>query len=344
MSMRKIQFKNRTITDNSKPYFIAELNTSHFGDINIAKAMIKNAKLNGCDCIKLQSWTSDTLYSQNFYNENPIAKKFIKKYSLNEKQILILSNYCKKIKIGFSSTPYSEAEVDFLVHKCNAAFIKIASMDINNHLFLKYIAKKNMPIVLSTGMASTNEIDRAVTVIKKAGNSKICILHCTSLYPTPEEIVNLKNISKLRQKFRNLIIGFSDHTLGNEAAISSIALGARVIEKHFTLDKNRIGMDNQIALEPPEMKELIKKCNKSFLTLGMAEKKLSIGEKEQKKKMRRSVVAKYDLKKGTIIKLKDLDLKRPGTGIPADKIEKLIGKRTKKKILKDYLILYKDFK
>lgn len=325
-----------------KPYFIAELNTSHFGDVKLAKKMIKSAKLNGCDCIKLQSWTSSTLYSKNFYDKNPIAKKFINKYSLKESEILILSKYCKEINIGFSSTPYSISEVDFLVNKCNASFIKIASMDINNHLFLKYIAKKNLPIVLSTGMANMYEIEKAVSIIKNNGNKDICILHCTSLYPTPGEIVNLNNIIKLRVKFKKLTIGFSDHTLGNEAAITSVALGARVIEKHFTLDKTKIGMDNQIALEPEEMRELVTKCKKSFLTLGTINRKISKEENEQKKKMRRSVVAKYDLKKGTKIKLKDLDLKRPGTGIAADKINKIIGKKTNKKILKDYMIYYKD--
>ena len=340
--MRKIKFKNKSLADNLEPYFIAELNTSHFGDIKIAKQMIKSAKLNGCDCIKLQSWTSDTLYSQNFYDENPIAKKFINKYSLNEKEIYNLSNYCKEVGIDFSSTPYSEKEVDFLIDKCSASFIKIASMDINNHLFLKFIAKKNTPIVLSTGMATMNEIEKAVNIIKKCGNNNICVLHCTSLYPTTEQNVNLKNITTLRNKFKNLTIGFSDHTLGDEAAISSIALGARVIEKHFTLDKSKIGMDNQIAFEPKEMKELISKCKKSFLSLGAENKIITHEEKKQKKKMRRSVVAKNNIKKGSKIKLKDLELKRPGTGIPADKIKNLIGKKAKKTILKNYLIFYND--
>lgn len=337
-----MRFKNKIISKKTEPYFVAEFNTSHFGDIKIAKKMIEQAKLSGCDCIKLQSWTSETLYSNNFYNQNPIAKKFINKYSLNEKQIKKLSDYCKKIKIGFSSTPYSKEEVDFLVNVCESSFVKIASMDINNYNFIEYIAKKKVPVVISTGMASMKEIETAINIFKDNKSNNICILHCTSLYPTPDNMINLNNITLIKSRFKNLEVGFSDHSLGNEAAISSIALGARLIEKHFTLDKTRIGMDNQIAFEPNEMKELISKCKKTFLLLGEKNRKLSKEEKNQRKKMRRSVVAKRDIKKGNVIKLTDLDLKRPGTGISADKISKIIGRKAKKNITKNYLLKYSD--
>ncbi len=133
---------DRKIGDSYKPYIIAELNTSHFGNISLAKKMILKAKESGCDCVKLQSWKSDTLYSKSFLNKNPISKKFFDKYSLNNSQLKKLSIYAKKIGISFSSTPYSEQEVDFLVNECNPAFIKVASMDLNNYLFLKFIAKK----------------------------------------------------------------------------------------------------------------------------------------------------------------------------------------------------------
>ena len=133
---------NRKIGDGQSPYIIAELNTSHFGNISIAKKMIVKAKETGCHCVKLQSWSSDTLYSKNFLNENPISKKFFEKYSLNNSQLRKLAIFSKKIGISFSSTPYSEEEVDFLVNECNPAFIKIASMDLNNFTFLKFIAKK----------------------------------------------------------------------------------------------------------------------------------------------------------------------------------------------------------
>ena len=168
---------------------------------------------------------------------------------MDEKQIKKLSDYCKKIKIGFSSTPYSKEEVDFLVNVCESSFVKIASMDINNYNFIEYIAKKKVPVVISTGMASMKEIETAINIFKDNKSNNICILHCTSLYPTPDNMINLNNITLIKSRFKNLEVGFSDHTLGNEAAISSIALGARLIEKHFTLDKTRIGMDNQIAFE-----------------------------------------------------------------------------------------------
>ena len=189
-----MRFKNKIISEKTEPYFVAEFNTSHFGDIKIAKKMIEQAKLSGCDCIKLQSWTSETLYSNNFYNQNPIAKKFINKYSLNEKQIKKLSDYCKKIKIGFSSTPYSKEEVDFLVNVCESSFVKIASMDINNYNFIEYIAKKKVPVVISTGMASMKEIETAINIFKDNKSNNICILHCTSLYPTPDNMINLNTM------------------------------------------------------------------------------------------------------------------------------------------------------
>ena len=318
------------IGDTCKPYVVAELNTSHFGDIKLAKKMIYEAKQSGCDCVKLQSWTSDSLYSKNFYKKNPISKKFFDKYSLNNQKLKKLSTYSKKIGISFSSTPYSEDEVDFLVKECNPAFIKVASMDLNNHIFLKYIAKKKVPIILSTGMGTEKEIYRAVKVIKENGQNKICILHCVSLYPMDYEVANLKNISMLRKKFKNIPIGYSDHSVGSVLPVAAISLGACLIEKHFTLDNKKIGMDNQMATEPDTMKKLISECKTVFKALGSEKRKLSKQEFQQKKKMRRSLFVKEEIKKNEIITMNKIILRRPGTGISPDKIKKVLGKKVKK--------------
>ncbi len=320
----------RYIGDSHRPYFVAELNTSHFGNIKLAKKMILEAKQSGCDCVKLQSWTSDTLYSKNFYKKNPISKKFFDKYSLNNHKLKELSIYSKKIGISFSSTPYSEDEVDFLVKECNPAFIKVASMDLNNHIFLKYIAKKKVPIILSTGMGTEKEIVRAVKVIKDNGQSKICILHCVSLYPLDHKIANLKNITMLRKKFKNIPIGYSDHSIGSLLPVASVSLGACLIEKHFTLDNQKIGMDNQMATEPGGMKKLTSDCLISFDALGSENRKLSRQEFDQRKKMRRSVFIKKMIKKNEIITMKKIILRRPGTGISPNKIKMILGKKARK--------------
>ena len=326
--MNNFHSKNK----KQKPYYIAELNTSHFGNMKLAKKMILKAKEVGCDCVKLQSWTPNTLYSENYFKKNSIQKRFFQKYSLSENQLKILSKFSKKIKIDFSSTPYAPREVDFLLKKCNPAFIKIASMDLNNYKFLEFISRKKKPIILSTGMGEENEIHKAVSILKKNGNKQIIILHCISLYPAPKKLINLKNIIGLKNIFPETTIGYSDHTEGIEFAIAAVAMGARIIEKHFTLDKKIIGMDNHMALEPYEMKNLIDSCNNVFLGFGSEKRILSRLEISQRKKMRRSIFINKNMKKGEIISIKDIDLKRPGNGIEINKIYQILEKKLKKNI------------
>jgi sialic acid synthase SpsE len=333
---------NCKIGDFHKPYIVAELNTSHFGNISIAKNMILRAKESGCDCVKLQSWSSDTLYTKKFFNKNPISKKFFDKYALNNKQLKKLALYSKKIGISFSSTPYSEKEVNFLVNECNPAFIKIASMDLNNYIFLKFIARKKIPVILSTGMGTIKEIENAVKLLISNGQKNICILHCVSLYPLDAKIANLKNITMLRNKFKNIPIGYSDHSIGNTLPISSIALGACLVEKHFTLDNKKIGMDNQMATEPNDMHKLTSECLIAFNSLGIEKRKLSKREFYQRKKMRRSIFIQQSLKKNEKITLDKILLRRPGGGISPDKVTKILGKKVKRKINQNSMLKMSD--
>ena len=208
-------------------------------------------------------------------------------------------------------------------------------MDLNNLLFLKYIGEKGLPIVLSTGMGTLDEIHKAVDVIEKTGNSQICILHCVSIYPVDSNKVNLNNIRMLRQEFQDYPIGYSDHTIGSEIACAAVAFGAAIIEKHFTLDNSKIGWDNQMAMEPGKMKKLIQKCLSVYEGLGSFGRVVSKEELEQRRKMRRSIVAKCDLEEGHIIRIDDLDSKRPGDGISPEQYEDIIGKRTICTIKKD---------
>jgi len=342
--MASIKLRDSTnLEDFQKPYIVAEVNTSHFGEINIAKKMIDMVKNVGCDCVKFQSWSVDTLYSKSYYNENPIAKRFVKKFSFSEAELKELSDHSKKIGIAFCSTPYSREEVDFLVSEKNVPYIKVASMDLNNYNYLSYIAATGMPIVLSTGMSEMDEIKQAVSTIEAEKNYNICILHCVSIYPPELSTISLKNIIGLRETFPNYPIGYSDHSNGTEIASAAIAFGACMIEKHFTLDKTKIGMDNQMALEPDEMELLVKNCNNVQKSLGDKQRVVSEYELDQRKQMRRSIISKKDLKAGTKLTLDDLDTKRPGTGFAPSMIDELVGKVLVNDIERDMLLNKDDF-
>jgi sialic acid synthase SpsE len=326
---------------NNRPYIVAELNTSHFGDLGIAKEMISATKKAGADCVKFQSWSDSSLYSKTYYDQFPMTKRFIKKFSLKNEELIELSNYAKLIDIDFASTPYSNHEVDFLIEICKVPYIKVASMDLNNLEFLDYMASKKVPMIISTGMSTIDEIILTVSRLHSI-NANFALLHCVSLYPTPPKQVNLNNISLLRKSFPDNVIGFSDHTLGIENAIASIALGASIIEKHLTLDKSRIGLDNQMAIEQDEFSNMVTSCHTVFDSLGSTARELCDEEIKQRLLMRRSVVSKYDLDPGHVIKSDDLEFKRPGSGIPLSELSNVIGKKVRIKINANEVISRND--
>ena len=344
LKMRTILLNNgKTIGDNCTPYIIAEMNSSHNGNIETAKRMIDAAKDCGCDCVKFQSWSAESLYSDQYYVENPISKRIVKKFSLNQEQLKELVEYCRKVGIDFSSTPYSNTEVDFLADEASVPFIKIASMEINNIPFLKYIANKGVPMILSTGMANEKEIKDAVRAIESTGNKQLCILHCVSVYPAKADIINLNNIKFLRDTFVDYPIGYSDHTIGYEVAAASIALGASVVEKHFTLDNTKMGMDNNMATEPEQMGELVRACHNVSSAMGYYERILDKYEIEMQSKMRRSLVTTRDLKAGEVIQLADIEAKRPGDGISPADIDFVVSKALKRDVEKGYQLKLEYF-
>lgn len=343
--MSKITLRNdRVLGDYEKPYIVAEVNSSHNGSVEVAKQMIDAAKDSGCDCVKFQSWSADSLYSATYYKANPISKRIVSKFSLNSEELKELSEYCLQIGIDFSSTPYSREEVDFLLDECKAPFVKVASMDLNNYNYLRYIAKKCAPIVLSTGMSTIDEVHNAVRVIEEAGNNQICLLHCISIYPPELDTIHLNNILGLREEFPNYPIGFSDHSHGIEMAVAATALGSALIEKHLTLDRTKIGMDNQMATEPEEMKQMVQCCINTQIAMGNKERVVREAELEQIKKMRRSVIVTKSLSAGHVLIIDDLDAKRPGTGIPANKIDDLVGKTLMVDKEADTLLEIEDYK
>lgn len=317
----------RVIGDYLPPYIVAELNTSHFGDMAIARDMIDQAKAAGCDCVKFQSWSAETLYSEGYYRENAIARRIVRKFSLGEAQLKELSAHARAAGIDFASTPYSIDEARFLVQECGVPFVKIASMELNNLPYLTQLGQLNVPLVLSTGMGKLEEIIQAVRAIEATGNARLAILHCTSVYPADPDIIRLRNIVGLRSEFPRHPIGYSDHSQGIEIPAASVALGACLIEKHFTLDSSRIGMDNQMATEPAEMRAMTRACHRVHAALGGAGRVLGAAELGQIPKMRRSLVTRHPLKAGHVLTAADLDAKRPGTGLAPMHLEAVLGKR-----------------
>jgi N-acetylneuraminate synthase len=338
-----------------KPYIIAELGSNHNGDMELAKKLIEQAKIAGCDCVKFQSWTKDTIFSQKVYKENYFLKddyrnrsdynleEIVEEFSISEQELLEMRNYCREQGIDFASTPFSNREVDFLVDKLEATFIKVASMDLNNYPFLEYIARKGVPVMLSTGLSEMYEIDQAVRTIENAGNAKIILLHCVSIYPPKDESVHLNNIDMLRANYPDYPVGFSDHTIGIEIPLAAVAKGASVIEKHFTLDKSMFGWDHKVSATSDEMKAIVEGSKRIVAALGSYRRVLSQDDEEKKPAFRRSIVAARTIPEGKVIEVADLDFKRPGTGIEPQYYKLIIGRIARRTIQYDEIIQAEDF-
>jgi len=216
-------------------------------------------------------------------------------------------------------------------------------MDINNYTYLRYLAKTKSAIIISSGMANFDEITKAIKLLESEGASNVILLHCISIYPAAPELINLNHIKFLKESFPNITIGYSDHTLGIEVGIASVAMGACVIEKHFTLDSSVIGMDNQMAMEEKELTQMVTSIKNTFYALGTQEKIVSEEEIAQSKKMRRSLVASKKMKVGDILTEDCLEAKRPGTGICVSEWDTYLNKKIIKPILKDSLLTKEHF-
>lgn len=341
------EFYNKLV-NREYPYIIAEIGANHNGDIKLAKKMIDKAKECGCDAVKFQSWSKNSLFTKSFYKEKNqfVDEKFgtleemVEKFSLSKKEHIILKEYCDNKKITFCSTPTTPEEVDML-DELKVPFFKVASMDLNNLSFLKYIAEKGKTIILSTGMGSLAEIETALNIIYEAGNKEVILLHCIAIYPPDDTIVNLRNIEMLN-KTLSIPVGFSDHTIGTSIPLAAIALGARVIEKHFTLDKTMPGWDHAVSANPEEMKVIVEEGKRIITALGEYRRVVSEQEKKQRESFRRSVVSKRKIKKGEFLQKKDLDFKRSGTGIRPDETQYILGRKVNKNIDEDELIKWED--
>lgn len=343
----------KDVYDFCEPYIIAEIGSNHNGDMELARKLILRAKDAGADCVKFQSWTKDTIFSKGVYEKNYFLnddyrqrtdyslEQIVEEFAITEEQLREMKEYADNIGIDFASTPFSLREVDFLVDKLKANFVKIASMDLNNYGFIEYIAKKNKPIVLSTGLSTLSEIDKAVRTIESTGNSNLVLLHCVSLYPPDDCQVNLNNMDTLR-KIYPYPVGFSDHTLGYSIPLAAVAKGACVIEKHFTLDKDMFGWDHKVSADFQEMKIITSESKRIQKALGTS--RIVVNENEERiAAFRRSIVAGQKIKKGTVITEDMLDFKRPAEGIEPEYVRFIVGKTAKRDIEYDELIKMEDF-
>ncbi len=337
----------KTVFNFCEPYIIAEIGANHNGDIDLAKKIIDEAVACGCDAVKFQSWTPDSIVSREEYDRNQkyndspkkhfgSLREMVEKYYLTTEQHYELDIYCRSKGVDFCSTPFTNAETD-LLEKLNVPFYKIASMDVNNLDFLKYVSGKGKPVVLSTGMSTLGEIERALNVITKEGNDDIVLLHCISIYPPLYEDIHLNNIPMLHQTF-GYPVGFSDHTIGYAIPLASVALGSCLIEKHFTLDKDMPGWDHEISANPEEMRVICSEAKNITKSLGCFKRMVSNAEEEKKKKFRRSAVSRIDMPIGHIISEDEIDFKRPGTGISPDQAEFIIGRTIKVQVNEGDLI------
>ena len=331
----------RSIGDGLKPYVVAEINTSHFGDRQFAVDSIHAAKAAGVDAVKFQSWAPESLFTDSYLSTNSLEARIYRKLSLDLSDLKYLADVCVDIELGFASTPYSTDEIKDLVRLPNVPFVKIASMDLPNRELLAEAAYSGLPVFLSTGMSTDDEINDAIDFLQSR-TAKILVFHCTSVYPTPRTSVNLNNILSLRNRFPTVPIGFSDHTLGFGAAVAAVPLGASVFEKHFTLDQSRIGFDNSMASEPDELTAYVREINETYLSLGSFERTLNDEELSQRSLMRRSIFASRDISPGEIISRDMLQFKRPGNGLGLDRLEEIIGRTASKAIMRDAYISNED--
>ncbi len=333
------------ISENAPVFIIAEAGVNHNGSIALAKQLIDVAAEAGVDAVKFQTFITEEVVSINapkaeYQKQTTKASEsqfdMIKKLELSKEEHQELMNYAKHKNIMFLSTPFDERSVDLLV-ELGVPLIKISSGEITNHPFLKYITKKGLSIILSTGMSTLEEVAEAVSVIKAAGCADLTLLHCTSNYPARVEDRNLLAMKIMADAF-DVPVGYSDHTPGIYVSLAAAAMGACVIEKHFTLDKDLPGPDHKASLEPAKLEEMVKSIRLVEKALGSFVKAPVESELEVRDVARRSIVAKVDIPVGTVITEHILAFKRPGTGVSPKDVSKLLGSKTKHNIKKDELI------
>lgn len=342
------------------PYIVAEIGGNHNGEMELAKKMIDSAKKNGADCVKFQMYGPKTLCTFDYLtqlNNGEVKLENVKswdskelglnnifdqveKFAVEEKEHIEYFEYARKVGIDYATSAFTKSGIDFCIDQ-KVAFLKIASCDVTNLDLIEYAISKNYPTQIALGMASLGEIERIVNLIPDKQKSKVTLLHCVSLYPPKDNIVNLKFIQTLRNTF-SMNIGYSDHTLGFSIPLAAVALGASVIEKHFTLDKEMPGWDHKVSANPEELRIISSESKRIIDALGDGVKVVSEDELAKRGKFRRSITTRVSLQEGHVITYEDILFKRPGTGIPADRFNEIIGRRVNKNIDEDKTLFWED--
>lgn len=344
--MNNININGRIIGQNTSPYIIAEMSANHNGDFNLAKNIIEEAKKAGADALKIQTYTADTITLNSNLPDFQIRGGLWDGetlYSLYQKAYTPwewhkpLFEYARELDITMFSSPFDNTAVD-LLEDLNAPAYKIASFEAVDLPLIKYVASTGKPMIISTGMADAEEIQEAIDAARAGGCKELAILHCVSGYPAPSEDYNLLTIPDMMKRF-GLVTGLSDHTLDNTTAITSVALGASIIEKHFTLDRNAGGPDDSFSLEPTDLTALCRDSKTAWQALG----KVDYGRKASEQgnaQFRRSLYFVKDLKAGDIITEDAVRSVRPGFGLAPKFLEEVIGKKVVKDVIKNTPVIF----
>lgn len=329
---------------------IAEAGVNHNGDIDLGRRLIDAAADAGADAVKFQSFKATEVatasapkanYQVAGSPEDASQLEMLRRLELSEEDHRILVQHCADRGILFMSTPFDRSSADLLAD-IGVPVVKMSSGELTNLPFQRYVAAKGIPMLISTGMSNLGEVDEAVRAVQETGNQQIALLHCVSNYPAAAKDVNLRAMETMRVAF-GLPVGYSDHTLGNEVSLAAVAMGACVLEKHFTLDRHLPGPDHQASLEPAEIAALVASVRIVEEALGNGRKVPAASEANTAMVARRSIVATRDLSAGTVLTADDLNLKRPGTGLPSTFIDRLIGARLGKAVAADEQITFDAF-
>jgi N,N'-diacetyllegionaminate synthase len=348
-STSEIRIGYKNIGSGEPVFIIAEAGVNHNGDLELAKKLVDAAAEAGADAVKFQTFRAQELvsaatpkarYQADTTGTNESQFEMIKRLELTPDAHRVLVEHCRKLKILFLSTPFDVESADLLETFDMPAY-KVPSGEITNWPFLKHIASKHKPVILSTGMSDLKEVEEAVSVLRAAQCSELVILHCTSSYPTPPASVNLRAMQTMADKFK-VPVGLSDHTAGIEVALAATALGACVVEKHFTLDRSLPGPDHQASLEPDDLRSLVRGIRTVEAALGDGQKHAMQAEQDVKNVARRSIVAHRTIPQGSYITNDMLVFKRPGTGIPPSRVSAVIGRKATRTIQGDTLVQFED--
>ncbi len=321
----------------NKCLIIAEAGVNHNGDVNLALKLCDAAKEAGADVVKFQTWKTENLITRNVSQADYQSKNtgrtgsqfdMLKKLELTYDEFKIVKKHCDEIGITFASTADEPESLDFLVD-LGIPFIKVGSGDIGNVSFLRYMGTKQLPVILSTGMSTLADVDISINALREGGATDITILHCTTNYPCPYEDVNLKAMLTLRDAF-HLPVGYSDHTIGRDVAVAAVALGATVIEKHFTLDCHMKGPDHLASTEPQAFRDLVKGIKMVESCLGTGIKIPTDAEKKISKVVTKRLVAKKPIERGEIFSEANICIKRNDIGIKAAEWDHVVGNKARK--------------